>query len=223
MLLLSLRALAFRCSDVDIQLPSLTETRNVFSVCYPEGQQQEEISAKRLLHVAVMLGHAGFASYTQKRGKNVDLRLYQFLRGIDAARAALKLLCRGMLSWYAPDCRCNDRNDVYFFLEAAETRVITAVPAAHVRTYGPRLLWVHDGFYSQNERDYQLLTATAISAFQELGSGANASRVRENHNSTDRLNADLLACLKITKLDVAYHDLVRELCESIPVTCLRPY
>ena len=69
---LVLRSLAVKCSDVEVHLP-LLEARSLIFTCYPEGQHHDEFSAKRLLHVAVMLGHLGFANHLQKREKEVDL------------------------------------------------------------------------------------------------------------------------------------------------------
>ena len=66
------------------------------------------------------------------------------------------------------------RDVLWDILEASDRRARDVKQlAAHGN--GPRLLWVHDGFYSRNEPDYQLLIATATNAFQELGKGVSTA------------------------------------------------
>ena len=133
----------------------------------------------------------------RNRGKDVDLRLFPVLRGIDAAQARMKLLTRTSLSWYFPDFKCSDKNDIYFVLEAAEARFITKVLATHVQHHATTVLWIHNGFYSQTEPDYSSLITAAISAVEGLGLGSNRSPAGIDPVSRRLLDEDLLSCLKI--------------------------
>ena len=214
-----LRVLTAEFGATPINLPSPAQARSLLDRCYLEGQHNEDFSAKRLLHVAVMRGHAGFEGYLRNRGKEPDLRLFHFLKGIDMAlaRALIKLLTRTSLRWYSPDFRCSDKNDIYFVLEAAEAKVITQALATHAQSHRTAVLWIHDGFYSKTEPDYPSLTTAAISAIEALG--ARPDRLPGGIDLVSRklLNEDLLSCLKVSKLEGVYHTRVEELCRNTPI------
>ena len=116
----------------------------------------------------MMTGTRGFTEYLRKYERQVSVPLFLVLGKLDECRGRLRLLSERDTAWFQPDRRCNDRNSIYFLLEAAERKIIGAVLQAQIAEAGREVLWLHDGFYASHRPDLDALRQAAHVAVPRL-------------------------------------------------------
>ena len=210
------RLLGDALSEGPIGLPRLHAARQLIAMHIPNPRDLPELRPKLLLQVLFMKGSRGFASYLTQRGVQVSVPVWMFTQQADICIGRVTDLAREGTSWYFPDPRCNERNTLYFFLEAAEAVIVRAALRSQIEESGREVLWIHDGFYTAHPPNRDRLRQAVFEAIQILL--ASFSGLRQQDLGT---LLDLEDWLRVENLAAKHNESLQELVTHVADPSIR--